>query len=121
MDTTTATVLAALIAPLAVAFVKQIGLSSSVNGFLALVCYVAFGGLAVASTGQPLDPAHIAAASATFTAVGTAAYQAFWSHTDLEAALTASTSIVKGQVIADTLAVPATQDVATLPGDSVPS
>lgn len=95
MTTDTAVAIIALFAPLIVSIVKQAGWPSSVNGFIAVACYLVFGGIAVVASGQALTIDNFVPLAAIFTTVGTAAYYAFWQHTGLESALTVSTSVVK--------------------------
>jgi hypothetical protein len=85
----------AFLAPLAVSVVKQAGWPDWVNGAIALIVYVVAGVLAVAVQGQPIDANNIVPTVTLFTTVGTVAYQAFWSHTGLETALTEKTSVVQ--------------------------
>ncbi len=95
IDTTTATGIIAFFAPLVVSLVKQEGWPSSVNGFIAIAAYAIFGVLAVVTSGQSFDLNNIVPSVGIFVAVGTAAYQAYWSNTTLESSLTAATSLVK--------------------------
>ncbi len=83
----------AFFSPLVVAVAKQARWPNSVNGFLAILTYICFGVLGVATSGQPLDLQNIVPTVATFTAIGTVAYTAFWKNTGLEAAITATTLI----------------------------
>ena len=95
MSTDTTAAIVAVFAPLLVSLVKQAGWSASVNGFVAVACYLLFGGIAVVVSGQALTIDNFVPLAAIFTTVGTAAYYAYWQHTGLEAALTTSTSVVK--------------------------
>jgi hypothetical protein len=95
VTTDTAAAIIAVFAPLIVSLVKQAGWPSSVNGFVAVACYLVFGGLAVVLSGQSLTVDNFVPLAGIFTTIGTAAYYAFWQHTGLEAALTTSTSVVK--------------------------
>jgi hypothetical protein len=95
VSTDTAAAIVAVFAPLLVSLVKQAGWSSTINGFIAVICYFVLGGLAVVVSGQALTIDNFAPLATIFTTVGTAAYYAYWQHTGLETALTTSTSIVK--------------------------
>ncbi len=95
MSTDSAAAIVALFAPLIVSLIKQSGWPSSVNGFIAVACYLVLGGIAVIVSGQALTVDNFVPLAAIFTTVGTAAYYAFWQHTGVEAALTTSTSVVK--------------------------
>lgn len=86
--------IAAALAPLAVSLVKQVGWPSSVNGFIALAFYAVVGVAAVIAKGDPLTVDQVVPDITLFATVGTIAYNAFWSHTGLEMAITAKTSIV---------------------------
>jgi Na+/glutamate symporter len=96
MDATAAAAIVALFAPLIVSILKQTGLPSSVNGFIAIVVYIVFGVGACVTSGQPLDLNNITPFVTIFVTVGTAAYMAFWRNTGLETALTTSTSVING-------------------------
>jgi len=95
VDSTTAAAIVALFAPLIVSLVKQTGLSSSANGFIAIALYLIFGALAVVVSGLPFTTNNFVQFSVIFTTVGTAAYYGYWKNTGLEAALTSTTSIIK--------------------------
>ena len=97
MTTDSAAAIVALFAPLIVSIVKQEGWPSSVNGFIAVACYLVFGALAVVVSGQALTVDNFVPLATIFTTVGTAAYYAFWQHTGIQSALTASTSVVKAK------------------------
>lgn len=98
MTTDTVVAIVAMFAPLIVSIVKQAGWPATVNGFIAVACYLVFGAIAVVVSGQALTIDNFVPLAAIFTTVGTAAYYAFWQHTGLETALTTSTSIVKAPV-----------------------
>jgi hypothetical protein len=68
----------AIFVPLLVAVVKKSNFSATVNAAIAVVIYVVVGLGAVLVSGQPFTLDNILPSVATFTTVGTVAYQLFW-------------------------------------------
>ncbi len=86
-------IIVAFFAPLFVSIVKQTHWPNSVNGLFAIIVYIAFGLVAVVTSGQTFTLDNVVPVVTIFTTVGTVAYTAFWKNTALEPALTAATSI----------------------------
>lgn len=68
----------AVLVPLVVGLLKQARLPDVYNALIAIAVYVVAGLVAVPVSGQALTIDNIVPAIATFTAVGTIAYQLFW-------------------------------------------
>lgn len=94
MDTQTVEILVAFFTPLIVALFKQAGWPTYLNSVVAIIVYVIFGVGAVAMSGEPIDLNNIVPTVATFVAIGTVAYTAFWRNVG-EPALKDRTSVVR--------------------------